>query len=62
MDNNTKYIYNGNTKYIYDGGISFGTVVAIILSWMKWHSIPWLILHGFLSWIYVIYYFFKYGF
>ena len=38
------------------GGIGVGTVLAIVLSWTANHSILWAIIHGFLSWIYVIYY------
>lgn len=37
-------------------GISFGCALAIVISWTSWHSIWWAILHGCLSWIYVIYY------
>jgi len=37
-------------------GISFGMVVAAILSWSANHSIGWMILHGFFGWFYVIYY------
>lgn len=38
------------------GGFTLGTVVAVALSWGANHSILWAIIHGFLSWIYVIYY------
>lgn len=38
-------------------GISFGSAFAIVLSWTKWHSAGWAILHGVLSWFYVIWYF-----
>jgi hypothetical protein len=37
-------------------GIGFGAALAIIISWSVNHSILWAIIHGFLSWIYVIYY------
>lgn len=37
-------------------GISFGTALAIAISWSTNHSILWAILHGLLSWFYVIYY------
>lgn len=37
-------------------GIGFGTALAIVLSWTKWHSIWWAIAHGFFGWGYVIYY------
>ena len=36
-------------------GISFGSALAIAISWDKNHGILWAMLHGFLSWIYVIY-------
>lgn len=38
------------------GGISFGSALAITISWSANHSILWAIFHGLLSWIYVIYY------
>jgi hypothetical protein len=37
-------------------GIGMGCALAMILSWTKNASILWAILHGILSWIYVIYY------
>jgi hypothetical protein len=37
-------------------GIGFGTALAITISWSAHKSILWAIVHGFLSWIYVIYY------
>ncbi len=36
-------------------GITFGTALAIAISWWKNQSILWAIVHGILSWIYVIY-------
>jgi hypothetical protein len=36
--------------------IGLGTLIAVILSWGANHSILWLIVHGLLGWIYVIYY------
>ncbi|WP_394911975.1 hypothetical protein [uncultured Robinsoniella sp.] len=41
-------------------GITFGCALAIAISWSAWHSIWWSILHGFLGWIYVIYYAIQY--
>ncbi len=38
------------------GGFTLGTVIAVALSWGANKSILWAIIHGFLSWIYVIYY------
>jgi hypothetical protein len=37
-------------------GISFGSALAIVISWSQNHSILWAIVHGILSWLYVIYY------
>ncbi|MBI1808331.1 MAG: hypothetical protein HYR75_00415 [Gemmatimonadetes bacterium] len=37
-------------------GISFGSALAIAISWSLHHSILWAIVHGFFSWFYVIYY------
>lgn len=37
-------------------GISFGSALAIAISWYQHQSILWAIIHGFLSWLYVIYY------
>ncbi|MBI4439403.1 hypothetical protein HY638_00355 [Candidatus Woesearchaeota archaeon] len=36
-------------------GISFGAALAIVLSYTKNSSILWAIIHGILSWLYVIY-------
>jgi hypothetical protein len=41
-------------------GISFGTCLAMIISYTAWKSIFWAILHGLFSWGYVIYYFIVY--
>ena len=37
-------------------GVSFGTALAIVISWSLHHSILWAIVHGFFSWLYVLYY------
>ncbi len=37
-------------------GITFGTCLAMVISYTNWHSIFWAIIHGLLSWFYVIYY------
>ena len=37
-------------------GISFGSALAIAISWSNHHSIFWAIVQGFLGWLYVIYY------
>jgi hypothetical protein len=37
-------------------GITMGTALAIAISWSLHQSILWAIVHGFFSWLYVIYY------
>ena len=37
-------------------GITFGSALAIAISWSSNHSILWAIIHGLLSWLYVIYF------
>ena len=41
-------------------GISFGSALAMVISYTAWHSIGWAILHGFFGWVYVIYYIIRY--
>lgn len=45
----------------FDIGAAVGAALAVVISYVKWKSIGWAILHGFLNWIYVIYYIIKYG-
>jgi hypothetical protein len=35
-------------------GITFGTALAIAISWGVNESVLWAIVHGFLSWFYVV--------
>lgn len=41
-------------------GLSFGAALAMVISYAKWQSIGWAIVHGILGWVYVIYYVIKY--
>ncbi len=41
-------------------GISFGTALAMVISYTTWHSVGWAIVHGLLSWVYVIYFVLRY--
>lgn len=46
-----------STQYeVVKNGISFGTALAIAMSWTANKSILWAIIHGFFSWFYVVYY------
>lgn len=40
----------------YYGGYGLGTIIAVTISWERNHSILWAIVHGCLSWIYIIVY------
>ena len=39
-----------------DAGVGLGSVIAVVASWSRNQSILWAILHGILSWFYVIYF------
>ena len=41
-------------------GLSFGSALAMVISYVTWKSIGWAILHGVLGWVYVIYFAIKY--
>ena len=50
---NGAYSYGAESvKY----GVSFGTALAIAISYTNNHSILWAIIHGLFSWLYVIYF------
>ncbi len=42
-------------------GVSFGSALAIVISYASNHSILWAIIHGILSWLYVVYFALVYG-
>lgn len=37
-------------------GIGLGSAIAVAVSWSLHKSLLWAVIHGFLGWIYVIYY------
>lgn len=41
-------------------GITFGSALAMVISYTTWHSVGWAIIHGLLSWVYVIYFVIRY--
>ena len=41
-------------------GVSFGSALAMVISYTAWKSILWAIIHGVLGWIYVVYYIIRY--
>lgn len=44
------------TREVVKSGVSLGSALAIAISWSVHKSILWAIIHGILSWLYVIYY------
>ena len=41
-------------------GITFGSALAMVISYTTWESVGWAIFHGLLSWVYVIYFVIQY--
>ena len=44
------------TREVVKQGVGFGSALAIAISWSVNKSILWAIIHGILSWVYVIYF------
>ena len=42
-------------------GVTFGSALAMVISYTTWKSVGWAIFHGLLSWIYVIYFILREG-
>ena len=51
---------NFNAGKAAKAGISFGSALALVISYTTWHSVGWAIVHGLLSWVYVIYFIIRY--
>jgi hypothetical protein len=47
---------NKTTKSTVSSGITFGSALAIAISWSLHKTILWACIHGVFSWLYVIYY------
>lgn len=43
-------------KQVVKSGVGMGSALAIVISWSVHKSLLWAIVHGALSWLYVIYY------
>ena len=41
-------------------GVTIGSVLAMIISYTTWKSVGWAIIHGLMSWGYIIYYLIRY--
>ena len=55
------HIHNTNVTENVGRGVGFGAVLAMIISYVRWQSIGWAVLHGIFNWGYIIYYIIKYG-
>jgi hypothetical protein len=44
------------TREVVKHGASFGSALAMVISWSVNKSIFWAIVHGIFSWVYVVYY------
>ena len=60
MSNKENKDKNTVVKKTVRSGITFGSALAMVISYTAWHSIGWAIFHGLLSWVYVIYYIIRY--
>jgi len=49
-------VYVRRTVTAAKAGVSFGSALAIAISWSEHHSILWAIVQGFFGWLYVVYY------
>jgi hypothetical protein len=47
---------SNRTTEITRAGVTMGSALAIAISWSTHQSILWAIIHGFFSWLYVIYF------
>ncbi len=46
----------GRSVQVAKAGVSFGSALAITISWSLHHSLLWAIVQGFFGWFYVVYY------
>ena len=51
---------NDSVKKTVKSGITFGSALAMVISYTTWKSVGWAIFHGLLSWVYVIYFVLRY--
>lgn len=47
-------------KQAVKSGITFGSCLAMMISYTTWHSVGWAIFRGLLSWLYVLYFVVRY--
>lgn len=54
------FAVNHNTQDTVNNSVTIGAALAMIISYAKWQSIGWAIVHGIFGWAYVLYYIIKY--
>ena len=52
----------GSVSGIATARLDYGTALAITISWSANKSLLWAVIHGVLSWVYVVYYALVYHF
>ena len=60
MENRNRIHFDSSVGKPIKKGITMGAVLAMIISYTTWESIGWAIIHGLMSWGYVIYYLIRY--
>ena len=60
VNENGGVVYRERIKSGVKSGISFGSCLAMVISYVTCNSIPWAIFHGLLGWRYVIYFMLRY--
>lgn len=56
MKNDRRVVVEKTVK----NGVTFGSALAMVISYCTWKSVGWAIVHGLLSWVYVIYFILRY--
>ena len=51
-----KIMLKSIVKYLFN----IGTPLAVVISYAKWTSIGWALVHGFFGWFYIVYYIIQY--
>ena len=47
-------------KRAVEKGVTFGSVLAMVISFATWKSVGWAIIHGLMGWVYVVYFLIRY--
>ncbi|MFW6304035.1 MAG: hypothetical protein ACOC2L_05370 [Candidatus Sumerlaeota bacterium] len=50
--------YHIGTREGIGAGYALGMALAVVMSWTSYHAFLWAVLHGLLSWFYVVYFLF----